>query len=112
MLERRLNPESDTVGDIRVRYFTHRSFIEEGERVHVSILGRQKGETLSFDQGLIMKIGQDKSLNELIEDEEKYIKNSMWRIRLVTALCTCFFLYSILANNLFNIYLEIPELGL
>ncbi len=58
-----------------------------------------------------MNIGEDKSLEELAEDEQKDVKDSRDRNRWILGLGLALFSYLILANELFNLAFEIPEYG-
>ena len=45
MFEQIKNPEELSVGDVRVRFYTHRSALDKGRKL-VTMLGRQKGDTV------------------------------------------------------------------
>jgi hypothetical protein len=99
---------------MRVRFYSHKDFIENN-RIMVSILGRQKGQTIILDKEesiFAMKVGNIISLKEMLNLEEKGIKSNMTRIRFLLSLCLLMFYYAILAYELFNLNLEIPRFRL
>ena len=60
-IQRKVNPEEDSVGDVRVKFYSTRQALMN-QRVTVSILGIQKGETIDFesdDSLFLMKVGNE-----------------------------------------------------
>lgn len=75
MLEKRAHPDRDSVGDMRVRYY---SLGNATKRLMVSMIGMQKDLTIippeesgeeENQQGIFrLALGEDKSLKDMIKD--------------------------------------------
>lgn len=103
----------DSIGDIRVRYFTHKIALDamkEGKAL-VSMIGKQKGDTIdSEDEMFVMKLNEDYSVQDFIEEAKKPIKENNIKLRTLIFLCTGIFIYCVLVHEKVNFKIEIPDL--
>lgn len=56
-----MNPEEETIGDLRVRYFVNEKLANK-EKVLVSIFGRQSGNTIDYQDPLFLMSLEGESL--------------------------------------------------
>ena len=86
------------------------------QRVPVSILGIQKGETIDFesdDSLFLMKVGNEQdgkpaSIKTLLKKEQREYRQSRMLNRIAVGLCIALFTYTLLANELINYRIEVP----
>lgn len=80
----------------------------------MTCLGKQKGNTIDYlseDSLFSFKVGEKKTLKEIIKEEQADVEKNRWLLRCMIGICIGIFVYSTLANEMINFFISIPLIG-